>query len=173
MRKRQLVFVIILALTGSFSVRSAAQTAVLDDAKISTESVSADEKHEHPPGFKSDGCTAYPDGNYRECCEAHDLDYFKGGSFSERHDSDKRLYRCVKAKGGWKNKINAPLMYLGVRVFGTAWLPTPFRWGFGKKKIKRAKEQAEREAAAESSQSKTSPADKKSSTDSDSKTGDN
>jgi hypothetical protein len=25
-------------------------------------------------------------------------------------------------------------MYIGVRVFGVSWLPTRFRWGFGKKR---------------------------------------
>ena len=26
------------------------------------------------------------------------------------------------------------MMWLGVRVFGASFLPTPFRWGFGKRK---------------------------------------
>ncbi|MFV0388290.1 MAG: hypothetical protein ACK5NT_06015 [Pyrinomonadaceae bacterium] len=85
-----------------------------------------------PEGFVSDGCTAYPDGSYRNCCIAHDKDYFRGGSFSDRRNSDKRLYECVKGIGGFKRTINATMMYLGVRVFGTSWLPTKFRWGFGK-----------------------------------------
>lgn len=89
---------------------------------------------EPPPDFRSDGCSLFPDGNYRECCELHDLDYFRGGSFRERRQSDKRLYRCVRAKKGWKNEIAAPMMYLGVRVFGGSLIPTPFRWGFGQKK---------------------------------------
>ncbi|MCB1025961.1 MAG: hypothetical protein KDB79_16315 [Acidobacteria bacterium] len=117
-------------------------SGVFSQTNVSGETIAPGElaeDHQHPPGFMSDGCTAFPDGNYRECCEAHDLDYFRGGSFSERRASDKRLYTCVKAKGGWKNKMLAPMMYLGVRVFGTAWLPTKFRWGFGKKITKRLK----------------------------------
>jgi len=87
-----------------------------------------------PADFRGDGCSLFPDGNYRECCEIHDLDYFRGGSFRERRQSDKRLYRCVRSKKGWRNEIAAPVMYLGVRVFGMSILPTPFRWGFGQKK---------------------------------------
>jgi hypothetical protein len=85
-----------------------------------------------PCGFESDGCSLFPDGNYCECCIEHDKQYFRGGSAKERRAADKKLYRCVKAKGGWKNKVLAPMMYLGVRVFGTSVLPTSFRWGFGK-----------------------------------------
>lgn len=93
-----------------------------------------------PPDFESDGCTFFPDGNYRDCCVEHDKDYFKGGSCKERRKSDNRLYRCVKSKKGWQNKVIAPIMWVGVRVAGVPFLPTPFRWGFGKKKYKKYKE---------------------------------
>ena len=83
-----------------------------------------------PSDFKSDNCTLFPDGNYCECCVEHDKDYYFGGTEKERRASDRRLYRCVKQK----NKFAAGLMYLGVRIGGVSWLPTPFRWGFGKKK---------------------------------------
>ena len=89
---------------------------------------------EPPADFRGNGCSLFPDGNYRECCDIHDLDYFRGGSFRERRRSDKRLYRCVRSKKGWHNELAAPVMYLGVRVFGMSILPTPFRWGFGQKK---------------------------------------
>lgn len=82
-----------------------------------------------PADFRSDGCTLFPDCNYRECCVEHDKDYYFGGTEKERRASDRRLYRCVKEK----NKFAAGLMYLGVRVGGVSFLPTPFRWGFGKK----------------------------------------
>lgn len=95
---------------------------------------------ELPPDFESDGCTFFPDGNYRDCCVEHDKDYYKGGSCKERRRSDNRLYRCVKNKKGWKNKVIAPMMWLGVRALGVSFLPTPFRWGFGKKKTKKKKE---------------------------------
>ena len=86
------------------------------------------------PCFETDGCTLFPDGNYRDCCVAHDKDYYKGGTEKERSRSDARLYRCVKRKKGWQNKIIAPIMWLGVRIGGVRFLPTPFRWGFGKRK---------------------------------------
>ncbi len=134
MKKAAATFLLLLAITTiSFAQK-------IDDAK--SQPAPSPEKHGHPPGFESDGCTAFPDGNYRDCCEEHDLDYYKGGSFKERRASDKRLYSCVKSKPGWKNKYRAPMIYLGVRVFGTAWLPTRFRWGFGKKKMKRLAEAA-------------------------------
>ncbi len=86
---------------------------------------------EMPPEFKSDGCSLFPDGNYRDCCVTHDKAYFFGGSLKERRAADKELYKCVRAKGN--NKFLASLIYLGVRVGGVPFLPTPFRWGFGHK----------------------------------------
>ncbi|MDH3492693.1 MAG: hypothetical protein OEM82_04020 [Acidobacteriota bacterium] len=94
---------------------------------------------EIPADFESDGCTWFPDGNYRDCCVAHDEDYFKGGSCRQRRESDARLYRCVKSKKGWRNKILAPIMWVGVRVLGSPILPTRFRWGFGIKNKKKEK----------------------------------
>ncbi len=88
---------------------------------------------EMPAEFKSDGCTMFPDGNYRECCIEHDKDYYFGGSLRERRASDERLYTCVKAKGGKSNKLTAAIMWMGVRVGAVSFLPTPFRWGFGNK----------------------------------------
>ena len=93
---------------------------------------------EPPEDFGGDGCTLFPDGNYRECCYRHDVDYFRGGTEKERRESDKKLYRCVRSKKGWQNEVAAPLMLLGVRVFGGSFLPTPFRWGFGQRRSKRS-----------------------------------
>jgi hypothetical protein len=93
-----------------------------------------------PDGSKSDACTFFPDGNYVDCCYAHDLAYFYGGTGKQRRQADKQLYRCVKNKRGSYNKFVAPLMYLGVRIGGVSWLPTPFRWGFGKNKLKKKNE---------------------------------
>lgn len=85
-----------------------------------------------PPDFKSDNCTFFPDGNYCDCCVEHDKDYYFGGTKKERLQSDKRLYKCIKSKKGWYNKFVAPVMLVGVRIGGVSFLPTPFRWGFGK-----------------------------------------
>jgi len=81
--------------------------------------------------FKSDGCSLFPDGNYRECCVVHDKAYFVGGSLKERREADKDLYKCVRGKGG--GKMLASVIYLGVRFGGVSFLRTPFRWGFGHK----------------------------------------
>lgn len=84
--------------------------------------------------FKSDGCTWFPDGNYADCCEAHDREYFAGGSWKARWRSDKKLFLCVAAKPKFYNKLLAPVIWLGVRAGGVSWLNASFSWGFGKKK---------------------------------------
>jgi hypothetical protein len=89
-----------------------------------------------PDGTPSDNCTAFPDGKYADCCFEHDVAYFRGGSWKERWRADKKLYKCVVAKGGFKHKFTATMMWLGVRAFGPPWFPTPARWGFGKKREK-------------------------------------
>jgi len=88
-----------------------------------------------PADFKSDNCTLFPDGDYADCCEEHDKDYYFGGTNAERKASDARLKQCVASKGkGWKRRLLAKSVYLGVRLGGVQWLPTPFRWGFGNKR---------------------------------------
>lgn len=84
--------------------------------------------------FTSDGCSAFPNGTREQqqlwlgCCTAHDYAYWKGGTFRERLDADLALRECVR-------KVGAPeiaaLMLAGVRVGGTPFLPTEFRWGYG------------------------------------------
>lgn len=86
-----------------------------------------------PENFKTDGCTLFPDGDYRDCCVVHDLAYFHGGTRRGRLRADNVLFRCVKNKKGWWHKIIAPMMWVGVRIGGVSFLPTSFRWGFGGK----------------------------------------
>lgn len=84
--------------------------------------------------FASDGCSAFPDGTFKqnelwlECCIDHDYSYWKGGSYGERKQADKNLQTCVA-------KIGEPgvalLMLAGVRVGGSPFWPTTFRWGYG------------------------------------------
>lgn len=84
--------------------------------------------------FTSDGCSAFPDGTFTQnelwlqCCTAHDLSYWKGGSYADRLNADQELQRCVADVG--QQRI-ADLMLAGVRVGGTPYLPTSFRWGYG------------------------------------------
>ncbi|MDX1678146.1 hypothetical protein [Arsukibacterium sp.] len=84
--------------------------------------------------FKSDGCSLFPDGTREQndlwlaCCMAHDHAYWKGGTYQQRLLADKALEACVAKVG---EPDIARLMLAGVRVGGTPFLPTTFRWGFG------------------------------------------
>jgi len=84
--------------------------------------------------FTSDGCSAFPDGTvehkklWLNCCLQHDFDYWQGGSYQQRLSSDQRLQACVTKVG---EPTIAALMLAGVRVGGTPYLPTSFRWGYG------------------------------------------
>jgi len=87
----------------------------------------------HP--FTSDGCSLFPDGNLEspqlwcDCCLAHDLAYWRGGSEEERQRADEELRACVQARTG--NKPLADLMFQGVRSGGRPVFPTWYRWGYG------------------------------------------
>ena len=115
-------YILTLFLLALFSVSAAAKSESDSTAKPI------------PANFQSDGCSLFPDGDYRDCCVEHDRAYFDGGSWTLRWRADKKLYRCVAAKKGFEHKLIAPVMWAGVRVFGVSFLPTSFRWGFGKKK---------------------------------------
>jgi hypothetical protein len=84
--------------------------------------------------FTSDGCSSFPDGTLKQktlwlsCCQQHDLEYWRGGTYQERLQSDIALKVCVSNVG--EPEI-ALLMLAGVRVGGTPFLPTKFRWGYG------------------------------------------
>ncbi len=84
--------------------------------------------------FTTDGCSVFPEGTpeqqslWAECCISHDLAYWKGGTHDERLFADKGLETCVAKLG--QPEI-AKLMLAGVRVGGTPYLPTSYRWGYG------------------------------------------
>lgn len=84
--------------------------------------------------FTSDGCSAFPDGTFLQnelwlaCCTAHDFAYWKGGSYQQRVEADDELQRCVEQVG---EEAIALLMLAGVRVGGSPYWPTSFRWGYG------------------------------------------
>ncbi|MGY8869593.1 MAG: hypothetical protein ACKVJE_04045 [Pseudomonadales bacterium] len=96
--------------------------------------VSAVVSAENIKPFTSDGCSAFPDGTFEQkelwlsCCTAHDYSYWQGGTYEERLIADKQLRQCVAKVG--KPKI-ASLMLAGVRVGGSPYFPTSFRWGYG------------------------------------------
>ena len=84
--------------------------------------------------FTTDGCSDFPEGTlahkdlWHKCCTAHDLKYWAGGSYNERLQADLELRACVKTVG---EPIIADIMLAGVRVGGSPWWPTSFRWGYG------------------------------------------
>ncbi len=84
--------------------------------------------------FTSDGCSVFPDGTWQQqqlwlpCCVAHDLAYWQGGTEAQRLAADEAMQQCVSSIG--EPEI-ASVMLAGVRVGGTPFLPTSFRWGYG------------------------------------------
>lgn len=84
--------------------------------------------------FTTDGCSVFPDGTIKQqslwvsCCIRHDLAYWKGGTFEERQQADQALEQCVIDIG--RPEI-ASIMHMGVRVGGSPFFPTSYRWGYG------------------------------------------
>ncbi len=84
--------------------------------------------------FTTDGCSAFRDGTPRQralwqrCCIEHDKAYWRGGTYSERLAADKALRSCVASVG--EPQVGA-IMLAGVRVGGSPFWPTRFRWGYG------------------------------------------
>ncbi|MFN0318056.1 MAG: hypothetical protein ACKVQA_23765 [Burkholderiales bacterium] len=84
--------------------------------------------------FTTDGCSDFPDGTprhrqiWRDCCVAHDRAYWRGGTYDERLEADRALQACVAVTG---ERAIARIMLAGVRVGGSPWWPSRFRWGYG------------------------------------------
>lgn len=84
--------------------------------------------------FTSDGCSSFPNGTLNQknlwlsCCVTHDKAYWKGGSYKQRREADIALKLCVEQLG---EADIAQLMLTGVRVGGSPYFPTEFRWGYG------------------------------------------
>jgi len=74
------------------------------------------------PDFKGDGCSYWFDWNFKDCCVKHDLAYQQSSNWRTRLEADNRLFMCV-AKKGVVQKAVAPIMWLGVRIFGSGLLP--------------------------------------------------
>jgi hypothetical protein len=85
--------------------------------------------------FASDGCSLFPDGNFKDrdlwcgCCLEHDVAYWRGGSEEERLRADTELRECMQAKTG--DAVLAQSMFAGVRAGGAPVFPTWYRWGYG------------------------------------------
>lgn len=86
-----------------------------------------------PDGTASDGCTAWPEGDWEDCCRDHDTAYRSGKRhFAHRRRADLHLLSCVAKKG---YPLLGVLMFLGVRGFG--WVPwhQNYRRWVGKKAV--------------------------------------
>ena len=81
-----------------------------------------------PGPFVTDGCSMWPDGTWRTCCVAHDVEYWCGGVALNRRDADRALRRCVAERSG---PTHAWFVYLGVRLGGHHLWPFGWRWGYG------------------------------------------
>jgi len=85
--------------------------------------------------FTTDGCSLFPDGNLKnkdawcDCCIAHDLAYWQGGTKAQKKQADQALKHCVLEKTG--NKLLADAMYQGVKLGGHPIFPNWYRWGYG------------------------------------------
>lgn len=88
--------------------------------------------------FTSDGCSGgmsllwwvvFGHGpDWENCCVTHDFAYWRGGSAEMRSDADAELWHCVTTSG---HRLWASLMWLGVRLGGSPYLPLAWRWGYG------------------------------------------
>ena len=81
-----------------------------------------------PYAFTTDGCSAWPDGDWVRCCVEHDFAYWCGGSAEQRQAADAEFRECLIGAG---HDTLATWMYYGVRFGGHPWWPFPWRWGYG------------------------------------------
>ncbi len=63
---------------------------------------------------------------WQGCCDTHDNTYRAGGTSDQRMQADATLFKCVKEKHGrgW-----AWVLWIGVRIGGTPFMPFDWRWG--------------------------------------------
>jgi hypothetical protein len=78
--------------------------------------------------FTTDGCSMAPDGKWGECCLAHDVRYWCGGTRDDRLEADRALKACLMEH---KGPVVAGFYYLGTRAGGWRRVPFGWRWGYG------------------------------------------
>ena len=85
-----------------------------------------------PRIFQSDGCSVFWDGNWVDCCVAHDVQYWCGGPYLDRLAADLRLGVCV-ASNGYPviGQVIGILMPPVIQLAGMSVWPTWYRWGYG------------------------------------------
>ena len=67
---------------------------------------------------RPNGCTLVPDFGFTKCCDAHDLDYMKGGNELDRWRADMKFLKCMLKRK--KYKCVSLAYYFGVVLFGWA-----------------------------------------------------
>ena len=78
--------------------------------------------------FLPNGCSRVPDGNFKSCCDLHDLAYYIGGSLRDKWRADRGLSRCIAERQG---RALGWLYFAGVTAFG--WLP--IHWSYTRKPV--------------------------------------
>lgn len=83
--------------------------------------------------FVSDGCSSSPDGfvpgvELLECCIAHDIQYWKGGTYEEKEVADSEFKMCLYRK---TLPVIADAYYESVKIGGLKELKAPWAWGYG------------------------------------------
>ncbi len=87
----------------------------------------------YPVDFTTDGCSTSPDGTlsdrerWTQACTIHDYRYWRGGTPLERLEADRELGNNIAATG---NPLIAQIYKGVVRLGGSPWLPTSYRWGY-------------------------------------------
>lgn len=71
-------------------------------------------------GCVTNGCTGVPDFDIKDCCDKHDICYWKGGTEADRLKCDVDFYNCIKGKGGFWHAVLAWIYYNGVRALGAS-----------------------------------------------------
>lgn len=107
---------------------------LISSCLIVTSAVAQANEESQLTDFTTDGCSMFPDGTneqptlWRHCCVVHDFSYWQGGTYQQRKLADKALRLCLA-------EVDLPslgsMMEIGVRLGGSPYFPTSFRWGYG------------------------------------------
>jgi hypothetical protein len=81
--------------------------------------------------FTTDACSIAPntlgDKEWSQCCILNDFAYWCGGTNEERKAADEELRSCINAE----SQNMGDVYYWQMRLLGSKWLPSPWRWGYG------------------------------------------
>jgi hypothetical protein len=78
----------------------------------------------------SDGCTLFPQGDWRPCCVLHDKKYYYGGNRKQKFKADVQLMKGIAKRG---HPIMGCIAFIGVTLFGGPYWPHQHRWNNGHK----------------------------------------